>query len=107
LLQDRVVELVAVTVVLRILTVDHPVSACLWIVECPLRWLNLAAGVGDGGSWVVKAWSGDIKMLLPVGADWVAWWAVVSGLKNNGGAVIVALDVTTSCELEAFATSVR
>ena len=80
--ESHIVELAAVTVLRRVLTVDHPPGAGLRAMESLLA-LNLVAGVRLTSVGVIEAWSGDVEVSLAI-ADRVGWWAVVGSLENDG-----------------------
>jgi len=71
--QGTVLDAVTVAQLIWVLTVDHPVGARLWRPQGLLH-TNLVANIVQTLRWEVKAWRGNVKVVLAV-ASGVGWRA--------------------------------
>ena len=106
ILQSLVLECVAIAVFAWIVAFDHPIGAGGWLVQSWFIWLRLVAVVRETGRWKIKTWGEDVKVLFVSSALFVGWWAVVDGLEDKSGLLVVSsLNVGLTSDLEALPTS--
>jgi len=75
-LHSLIVNFITFAALVWILTMDHPITACLWVMKCWLIWLYLVTSIWDTWGTIVKSWSSNIEMCFTV-AWRVSWWAIV------------------------------